>query len=616
MSSYNHFGCSWCGGPFNGGNCPGCSSVGSRNEFVYDRNPYSYNETLNFFNQPPQHQFETYSSDSCRGDPHYGFDCQTWASLVYEQDPCNNQNFSYDQPPYYSSSLPQQYPCCEYCGGPHDSYDCQSNNQSPLYGDMSLHEMLIRLTAYLEESSKRQKQSFDEFKILCDNFWSEIERNKVMNINAQITKPSVDYFDDDYTMVTIILPPAIALHLPLLLTKKPLDTLLMGDEVISTTLERKNDEFIKSSVDDLVPIPRESEVTSVCDLECNMPITTHFPTTDVREEKLDINLPLGEHLDTLSMGDREIDFNPSRDIEELERLLADDSVPVPRVFDEPLGNSDSVPRSYDVTFSKHLFDFNDDYTLCYDNLLFNEEFENISSLDLLNSTPVIDESTLLVTPLPDSKQIYLRGVERFDPFFSLTQSGNTTWVMEIPSYRFPHMPSPRPAAYSPREAQKWTEHETKKAKMMEEYKHQISFRADQLPIIKISYVVHPNKEATMKITRGDNPLNLVVIDQAKKLGLPLPSALATFGMTTKEKKRNMKQFLKEVFVTENITVDGICSLSKRRRIPSGTTVQLIRIQKLIQRGTPEADEMFRKLELTIKARDDVAQAREKDNLDD
>nr|GEX05322.1 hypothetical protein [Tanacetum cinerariifolium] len=32
MSSYNHFGCSWCGGPFKGGNCPGCSSVGSGNK--------------------------------------------------------------------------------------------------------------------------------------------------------------------------------------------------------------------------------------------------------------------------------------------------------------------------------------------------------------------------------------------------------------------------------------------------------------------------------------------------------------------------------------------------------------------------------------------------------
>nr|GEW18258.1 retrovirus-related Pol polyprotein from transposon TNT 1-94 [Tanacetum cinerariifolium] len=87
MSSYNHFGCSWCGGPFNGGNCPGCSSVGSGNEFVYDPNPYSYDETPNFFNQPPEHQYETYSCELCGDSPHYGFDCQTRTPLVYEQDP-------------------------------------------------------------------------------------------------------------------------------------------------------------------------------------------------------------------------------------------------------------------------------------------------------------------------------------------------------------------------------------------------------------------------------------------------------------------------------------------------------------------------------------------------
>ncbi|GJW04946.1 hypothetical protein Tco_1563802 [Tanacetum coccineum] len=70
------------------------------------------------------------------------------------------------------------------------------------------------------------------------------------------------------------------------------------------------------------------------------------------------------------------------------------------------------------------------------------------------------------------------------------------------------------------QAQKWTEHEGKKAKMMEEYNHQISFRADKLPIIKISYVVNSRKEATMKITRGDNPLNLTVYSnfRLKQLG--------------------------------------------------------------------------------------------------
>ncbi|GKE87855.1 hypothetical protein Tco_1565330 [Tanacetum coccineum] len=204
----------------------------------------------------------------------------------------------------------------------------------------------------------------------------------MMNLGTPTLEPLVNSFvyeesDDDIEVTPVYTP-----FLPFLTTMEPLDTLLMGDEVISTTPVRENDKFIKSSVDDFVPIPRESEVTSVCDdLECNMPITTHLPTTDVREENVDIDLLLGEHLDTLSTGDREIDFNPIRDIEELECLLANDPVPVPRVFNEPLGNSDSKLRSYDVTFSNTLFDFNDDYTLCNDNPLFDEEFEDISNMD-------------------------------------------------------------------------------------------------------------------------------------------------------------------------------------------------------------------------------------------
>ncbi|GKC77833.1 hypothetical protein Tco_1128607 [Tanacetum coccineum] len=153
--------------------------------------------------------------------------------------------------------------------------------------------------------------------------------------------------------------------------------------------------------------------------------------------------------------------------------------------DEPLCD-DSKPRSYDVTFSNPLFDFNDDYTLCNDNPLFDEEFTNNSSLDPPKSAPLnyeplgspdsmsrsletsdlileeltaeiglddsipteiddgyydsegdilflehllieeifsdptpivlLKKSTLLVTPLPDSKQFSLREVERFDLF--------------------------------------------------------------------------------------------------------------------------------------------------------------------------------------------------------
>ncbi|GKE33194.1 hypothetical protein Tco_1452516, partial [Tanacetum coccineum] len=54
----------------------------------------------------------------------------------------------------------------------------------------------------------------------------------------------------------------------------------------------------------------------------------------------------------------------------------------------------------------------------YDHFYF--DLEDISSLDPPELTLVIDESTILITPLPNSKEISLREVERFDPFFSLT----------------------------------------------------------------------------------------------------------------------------------------------------------------------------------------------------
>ncbi|GKC20925.1 hypothetical protein Tco_1023075, partial [Tanacetum coccineum] len=75
-----------------------------------------------------------------------------------------------------------------------------------------------------------------------------------------------------------------------------------------------------------------------------------------REEKVDIDLPFGEHLDTLSKGDREINFNPS-DIE------TNDPVPDLMMFDVPLGNDDSMYRSFDVTISNLLFTFDDYFTL-------------------------------------------------------------------------------------------------------------------------------------------------------------------------------------------------------------------------------------------------------------
>ncbi|GJZ62882.1 hypothetical protein Tco_0619303 [Tanacetum coccineum] len=275
------------------------------------------------------------------------------------------------------------------------------------------------------------------------------------------------------------------------LTKEPSDTLLMGDEVISTTPERENDEFIKSSVDDLFPIPRESEVTSVCDdLECDMPVNTPLPTTDVREENIDINSPLGEYVVDFLIENADVADLPRHLVKQLFSHLVKNPSLTKRMSDEPLGD-DSKPRSYDMTFSNPLFDFNDDFILCNpdsvsrsletSDLILEELTSEIGLNDSIpteiddgyydlegdilflehllieetffDPTPAVlpKKSTLLVTPPPASKQFSLREVKIFDPFFYLTQSVGMTRVMETSSFGFHHIPSPRPAAYSTKE---------------------------------------------------------------------------------------------------------------------------------------------------------------------
>nr|GEX51437.1 hypothetical protein [Tanacetum cinerariifolium] len=69
--------------------------------------------------------------------------------------------------------------------------------------------------------------------------------------------------------------PAIAITFDLP-TMEPEDSLRMGDEHLDTILETKSDEFIKSSVENLVPNPSESEDLS--DSECDVPACDDFTT--------------------------------------------------------------------------------------------------------------------------------------------------------------------------------------------------------------------------------------------------------------------------------------------------------------------------------------------------
>ncbi|GJU27425.1 hypothetical protein Tco_1166046, partial [Tanacetum coccineum] len=80
------------------------------------------------------------------------------------------------------------------------------------------------------------------------------------------------------------LPSSIAI-IPVLPTLEPGDSLIMGDEELSTIPENKSDEFIKFSVKDFVTIQSESEDTSGSDSYCDLPSCDDFSPINGSEEK-------------------------------------------------------------------------------------------------------------------------------------------------------------------------------------------------------------------------------------------------------------------------------------------------------------------------------------------
>ncbi|GJZ63294.1 hypothetical protein Tco_0619715 [Tanacetum coccineum] len=156
------------------------------------------------------------------------------------------------------------------------------------------------------------------------------------------------YDDNDYEESTIPLneifsqiPPSIAIT-PVLPTLEPGDSLVMGNEELSTILEKESDEVIKSSVEDLVSIPSETEDTFVSDSECDLPSYIDVST----------NIKNGYH-------------DSKGDIIYLESLLIDDAIPnlPPEVFldHDPRSLKDELDKDDLMTEDKDCPDFEDSH---------------------------------------------------------------------------------------------------------------------------------------------------------------------------------------------------------------------------------------------------------------
>ncbi|GJV98086.1 hypothetical protein Tco_1549663 [Tanacetum coccineum] len=237
----------------------------------------------------------------------------------------------------------------------------------------------------------------DELKGKFNGMSIEINKKKELQHLEQVanlsTYPSQCFksfcYDDDddydYEESTIPLneivsqiPPSITIT-PVLPTLEPEDSLIMGNEELSTIPEKESDEFIKSSVEDLVPILSESEDTSESDSVCDLPSCDDFSPINVYEEKsMTFSNPLFDSNDDFTSSD-----------------------------DESLSDKD-IPEDHVKLYSNPLFEFNDKYISSDVNPLFDEVLENIESKDSYVSN--FDDPALLIIPLSDANED-----ECFDP---------------------------------------------------------------------------------------------------------------------------------------------------------------------------------------------------------
>ncbi|GJT50663.1 hypothetical protein Tco_0976820 [Tanacetum coccineum] len=228
------------------------------------------------------------------------------------------------------------------------------------------------------DQSPPQEMSIQDIELQKQQYLEEMQSIKqAANVITYTPEPSRRFnfiYDDDeestilLNEITSQIPLSIAIT-PVLPTMEAEDSLIMGDEDLSTIPKKELDEFIKSSVEDLVPIPSESEDTSDNNSECDLPFCDNFVT---------FSNPRFNDNDDFTFSD-----------------------------DESLPEEDVQEENFKI-YSNPLFEFDDEYISSDVNPLFNEVLEDIESEDSYVSK--LDEPDLLVTPL--SK---LNEDECFDP---------------------------------------------------------------------------------------------------------------------------------------------------------------------------------------------------------
>nr|GEX90302.1 hypothetical protein [Tanacetum cinerariifolium] len=124
-----------------------------------------------------------------------------------------------------------------------------------------------------------QNKLMEQLTSMCDMVGQYIQKKRIEEekvAKARYWKIPVCYDDDDDEDCTIAITPILS-------TKEPVNSLSMGDEHLDTISATELDEFIKSIVENLVPIPSESE--GIPEKICDVPFHDNSPPLDVSKDQ-------------------------------------------------------------------------------------------------------------------------------------------------------------------------------------------------------------------------------------------------------------------------------------------------------------------------------------------
>jgi hypothetical protein len=371
--------CSNCGEPFFGGLCVWCTcdQCGDNirdgvclncNSHTYDQRSFNNPSNIPDYYTPPPLSFNCYicgnpseegmSCGRCFCNECGYINCMCYAPSANTSYACDTSfdNFpqndfnplyqnSYEQVPFFHDNSFQNTSNFEHCGGssenfyePNSSYDSYGFNQPPQTSDFTNQNFEI-------------KSMIEKLKEMVTNRITSTPEPNVKSMEELLAEERKFQFceccmyDDDST-ITINLNPQ---NESIFSTVEPEDSLTMGDGHLDTIPATKSDEFNKSSVENLVRIPSESEEISNNDSEF------------VENNRFD------DHTDT-----NDIPFDDNRD-EIFSDSDEDDSISCGDIDDNDEDDNDLVPRVskiFNMTFTNPLFEFESDFNLISNNPIF------------------------------------------------------------------------------------------------------------------------------------------------------------------------------------------------------------------------------------------------------